>query len=368
MRSGWISLIIFLFILNPVFGEVEYKSVSLAPMPIKLQEIFEDSFKISELRRFLIDSSGSKVLGINMLFTDAFAMSRVAIKYDLEGNFELNKTYRFNGFNVIHIEFSKKNIAIMYSGVSAESINSIIRNIRSRSTTTSFKSLLINEAHASDDCNNASLTLKIDKDIPSKSVTSFIGSCLDNLGGGAEEATIGTASSMWNSVANEFKEFTNNPMERMGDYWEGVSGGLSKLWSFMGSVGGMIIDPVQGIKTLKAKFGEIGEFFVGVYENISSLPLQSKVDFICNIIGNLGIDILLTAVTVGAAGGKLGLSVATILAKLIKIAKIAGKGLALPFKTLNSLGDKIIEGIEKIIKGGNKDIFNKKLEVMGCAL
>jgi hypothetical protein len=361
-------IFLYSFSFNTAEAQVEYKSVSLTSMPLELQEIFQDSFYKSQLRRFLMGSSGSRLLGINMLFTDAFSMGRVAIKYDLEGNFEMDRTYRFHNFNVIHFQISKKTIAVMYSGISSEYIQSIIHLIKSRSTSTTLLSFIMNEAHAGDDCDSKGVTLNLDKDVPIKSATSMVGSCLDSIRLGAEEGSVGMVETTWSLVATEFKEIMSNPSKRMGEYWENVSQGLKKVWNFVESVAGMVVNPTQGMKTLKAKFGEIGLFFVEVYQNIQSLPFQSQMDFICNMIGSMGIDMLLSAITLGAAGGKLSLSLAKILMKLSNISKIAGKGLSLSFKTLNTLGDDVIEGIDKIIESGNMDIFDKKLKAINCAI
>jgi hypothetical protein len=356
------------FLLKSAIAQIEYKSVSLIPMPLELQEIVVDSFHKSQLRRFLVGPFGSGLLGINMLFTDAFAMGRVAIKYDLEGNFELDRTYRFNNFNVIHFQVFKKNIAIMYSGASSKSIDSIIHLIRSRSNSTTLLSFIINEVHAADDCDIKGVSLNIDKDVPIKSMTGMMGSCLDNIRLGAEEGSIGMVETTWSIVATEFKDIISNPSKRMGEYWETVSQGLKQVWNFVESVVGMLVNPVEGMKTLKTKFGEIGQFFTEVHQNIKSLPLQTQMDFICNMIGSIGVDFLLSAITVGAASGKLSLNATKILMKLSKISKIAGRGLAISFETLNSLGDEILEGVEKIIESGNMDILNMKLKAMDCAI
>ncbi len=125
------------FFISHSWPDTTYKSIELKVMPVELQKIFEDTFKTHQHRRSLVKSIGSEILGINMLFTDAFAMSRVAIKFDLEGNFELNKTYQFNGFNVIHLKISNYILAIMYLGLPPSTIESIIKMAISRNARSS---------------------------------------------------------------------------------------------------------------------------------------------------------------------------------------------------------------------------------------
>ena len=169
-------------------------------------------------------------------------------------------------------------------------------------------------------------------------------------------------------MSSEFNKFINKPSEKMNDYWNFVSKNLHTVYNFMEALGQAFIDPSEGIVTLKTKFGETGAFFGQIYQNASNLSFQSRLDLICNIIGSLGFDFILTTVTIGAGAGKLSLTLGKVLDKIVKISKLLGKGLSLPFKILNELEDHVFDAIESIIKSGNKDIFNDKLKALDCAI
>jgi hypothetical protein len=239
----------------------------------------------------------------------------------------------------------------------------------SRNARSSRFSFIFSKAYANHDvCNSQINKINIDDSVPAKSASGLIGGCLDSLSSGFEEGSIGNVKSTWQTMSSEFNKFINKPSERMNDYWNFVSKNLQTVYNFMEALGQAFIDPSEGIVILKTKFGETGELFGQIYQNVSNLSFQSKLDLICNIIGNLGFDFILTTVTIGAGTGKLSLTLGKVLDKIVKISKLLGKGLSLPFKILNELEDHLFNGIESIIKSGNKDIFNDKLKALDCAI
>lgn len=337
-------------------------------MPSLLQEKVNNIFEDFQLKRAFIGNSGSKLLGINMLFTDSFFQSRIVLKFNLKGNYQLNKVYNMGNYNVYHFNLNEVPTAIMFKGIDTLSILKIISKLKRIKVSKSDFSL-IQKAHASE-CHNPTLTNgpNLETTIASNSAASMISECFENVGGGAYESTIGTLESIGTGITNEWNTLWSNPTKRMGEYWGFVETGVSKIWDFAKVLGEMLIDPVKAMGVLKQTFGEIGEFFTKVYNNIAGLPLQTKVNMICNIIGSIGIDVLITAVTVGSGGGKLAPTVARVLNKLRKISTLVGKGIKYPFKVLNELSEVVIQKMNKIINSGNKSILDKKIREVGCAI
>ena len=130
----------------------------------------------------------------------------------------------------------------------------------------------------------------------------------------------------------------------------------------------MLINPTAGMKVLKQKFGQIGTFFSDTYNSVKAMPNNQKAQIICNILGSIGVDVLITAITVGAGSGKLALTITRLLFKLKKIASILGKGLKIPFKFLEKLSEQAIKKIKLISDQGNSKLLERKLKAVGCAI
>ena len=98
------------------------------------------------------------------------------------------------------------------------------------------------------------------------------------------------------------------------------------------------------------------------------MPATQKAEILCNILGSIGVDVLITAITLGAGGAKLGLTITRILLKLKKITSILGKGLKVPFKFLKKLSDKALKIFKTISDQGNEKLLEKRLKGVGCAI
>lgn len=349
-------------------SDVSYDSVLLKSMPYDLQFETQEIFKMNNMNRALIGVRGSEVLGFNMLFTDEYFVGRVALKYNVTGDFKLDELYEFSGNRVLH--FKDKNgviSALIFKNVEV----SLMRRIASQLAAVKTSSHTVNiipKAYA--DVCSASLmeNFNLDTTIADNSASAMISKCFNSIGEGVEDSTIGMVKGIWISISSEYSKFMDNPKQRLSDYYGYASKGLDAVWDFSKAVGKMLVDPVYGKQILNEKFGEIGAFFVNAYNSMAALPLEEKVDLICNLIGAIGVDVLITAVTVGAGGAKLAATITRMLNKLLTISKIAGKGLKYPFKVLEKLADETIRKLEKIVDSGNQSILNRKLKGVGCAL
>lgn len=371
MGIGFILLKLLLFFTaTAAIAAPGYNSIALKKMPLETQKVFEESFKRLSLNKVFIGNSGSEVLGLNMLFSDPFFQSKIAIKYDVKGEFDLNKLYAFKSMNVTHFSYGTKKVAILFKNISFESIEKlksiIIQNSKKQSF---FKLQLIKNAY-SDECFRPEIGtgVVVDTQIAEGGTASMISQCLSSAGDGVEDATVGTAKGIWESMSQEAKKLWDDPAGRLGQYADFVGEGIDALWEFSKTVSKMIMDPVLGSKILKEKFGQLGEFFSQAYDNVKAMPFQTKLDVVCNMIGSIGVDVLISALTAGAASGKLGLTVARVFLKIKKISALIGRGITYPFKVMNKLTEKALVDLESIIKAGKKSLFDKKVRELGCAI
>lgn len=363
---------IIVFISSHSFSkEAHYDDARLKKMPFDVYNTVKQTFLKHKFHPTLIGPDGSKLLGLNMLFSDDFFVSKIALKYNVTGKFDLGRTYTFGKFKVIHFEMNGTTSALMYQKVEYDKISSVINELTQIKTTghSSNSLSIISKAYAYECFAPDSLTtLNINTDISENSASAMITKCFESMGDGVEESTVGMVKGAWSSISGEWNTFWSNPKKRLGEYYDYAATGVEALWDFSQTLGKMIIDPAYGSKILKEKFGEIGNFFVKVYNGVASMPLAQKVDLICNIIGTLGVDFLLAAVTAGAASGKLGITAVRLLDKLLDISRMIGKGLKYPFKVLEKFSEKTLKKLESIISSGNKDVFDRKLKRIGCAI
>lgn len=353
-----------------------YDSPDLKPMPVQIQKAFEDSFKRLSLERAFIGPGGSKALGLNMLFSDKFFVSKIAVKYDVKGSFELDRIYRFERYKATHFKYGKATVALIYQGIDNSSIQ-VLKKILAKRLNSKTTSIFtpISSAHA-DECYRPEITpvVALDTAVSEGGMSSMISKCFGSMGDGVEDATVGTVKSIWSGIeagarglSAEAKRLWDAPIARLGTYVDYVGTGLDLLWDFSKTVSKMIVDPVYGAKLLKEKFGPIGEFFAEAIGNVDGMPLASKVDVICNIIGAIGVDALIVALTAGATSGKLAITVGKLLHKLKKVSALLGKGVKYSFKVMSGWSGVTLRGMKRIVEAGKEGMLHQRMKGSGCA-
>jgi hypothetical protein len=365
----FILLLSFICSLSALANEsLRYDSLKLQQMPAQVRVLILNAFKKRDFRPVFTGKSGSKVLKLNLLISDPFMSSKIAVKYGVSGNYQLGKTYPMNRGFVYHQKINQKEVAFYFEDVSTMNRDAIINSLASIKVTKTFS--LIETAHADSEClaPNIYPSISLDTAVVEGATGSILSNCMSGLLSGAEESTVGVVQGFWNGIKSEYKTLKADAGKRLGEYWNFVSDGAKQLWSFAKTLGMMLASPTKGIKVLKQKFGEIGDFFVKAYEGVAALPANDKAEMLCNILGSIGVDVLITAITVGAGGAKLAIGVTRVLLKLKKIASILGKGLKVPFKVLEKLSDKTIDAIKKISGSKNQSYFEKRLKEVGCAI
>ncbi len=345
-----------------------YDSLKLEPMPLVVKTSILNAFKKENFIPVFIGRNGSKLLKLNLFISDPFMNAKIAVKYAVSGNYEIGKSYQVGRGFVYHQVILGKEVAFYFEDVSHKERTAIINNLSKIKVSSTFS--IIDQAHAQSECLAPDIypSLNLDTGVAANASGSILSNCMSGLLSGAEESTVGVVEGFWNGLKSEYTKLKSDAGKRLGEYWSFVSDGAKQLWSFAKTLGNMLVNPVEGMKVLKQKFGEIGDFFVQAYEGVAALPADEKAQMFCNLLGSIGVDVLITAVTVGAGGAKLALGVTRILLKLKKIASILGKGLKVPFKLLEKLSDKTIDAINKITGSRNKSYFEKRLKEVGCAL
>lgn len=360
-----------------------YNKPKLAPMPLFEQQRFTEVLEEFSLKRSFVGDQGSKLLGVNLIFTDAFLSSTVAVKYDVKGRFKAHHLYHFKKVSAYHFKVKDKWVALYFQNTSNEEILQMAAKLKAPvSSEKSYGKAILNNLSPisiafAEECHATALgpELALNTQLGDQGFGAYVSRCLDGVGSGVKDSTVGVVDDTISFfkkgasfITKEAKAIYANPRGRLGDYANFVGEGLSALKEFAVTIGSMIKDPNYGKKILKQRFGEIGAFFSNAYDSIAGMPLNSKVDILCNLVGAIGTDLLITAVTAGAAGAKLGLTVSRLLFKLKKVAKLIGKGLSLPFKTISKLEELSLRRLEKVIAAGREKLLHKRIREMGCAI
>jgi hypothetical protein len=309
---------------------------------------------------------GSELLRINLMFSDSFLSSKIIIKYNTQGNYKLDKQYKVAKGLLYHIHVDDKDLAVYFENLQDDEIKKILTTLKSRESYV-FNFSIFPKAHA--ECSNSLSgvpTVDLDSNIAAEGEAGLLSNCMTGLGSGVEESTVGVVSSIWNGITSEASRLWENPSKRLGDYWGFVSDGAAAVWDFLKVLGNMFINPVYAKNVLAKKFGEIGNFFVNAYNSVKDLPTNQQVELFCNILGSIGVDVLIAAVTVGAASGKLGLTIARLLVKLKKIAGVIGKGIKVPFKVLEKVSGDVLRKLKSFDSVEDKAFINRKLRRLGC--
>lgn len=363
-----IVLIIVTLSLSCFATNESYDQIALGKMPAPLaKEVIQ---KLNDLHFKPVFSSlrGSELLRVNLMFSDSFLSSKIIFKYDVQGNYELNKEYKIAKGVLYHLKLDDKESAIYFENLNNNEVKEIIKKLMSKDKVV-YNFSFFPKAHAACDTALSGMpNVDVNSEVAQASLGSILSNCMTGIGDGVEESTIGVVSSVWDGLSSEASRLWDNPGKRLGEYWGFVSDGAQALWDFLQVLGKMLVDPAYAIQTLKTKFGEIGQFFVDAYNNIAAMPANQKAQMFCNILGSIGVDVLIAAVTVGAASGKLGVTVSRLLLKLKKIANIIGKGIKVPFKVLEKISDDFLRRLKAFNSVDDKVFINRKLRGLGCAI
>jgi hypothetical protein len=178
-------------------------------------------------------------------------------------------------------------------------------------------------------------------------------------------------------------------------YWSTVyscaSGILQGVWA---STGGLVKSIGQGLWTLVTdpgkfwddavnQFRQMKDFIVNIDKrigqivgSIKSMPNDVRAELLCSFLGSIGTDIIIAALTAGAASGKVMISLAQYAKRLMKVEKLLshlsklktiGKLPKSFFQKLakGKIPDSDLNAIETLSKHG---FHGKSMEVVQCVL
>jgi hypothetical protein len=343
-----------------------YEDIGLKALSSEAIQDIERTFEKFHYRRIYIDDKGSHVLGLNLLFSDPFMTSIIALKFDVKGNFDASKVYTFNDFSLLHSKFQNKGLAILFKGVGQDVIHSIEKDLALKThATTSFSNPFISSAHA-DDC-DLGPRVNLDTAVAEQGQAKLLGECFTSFGEGAYAAAVGDSIQELKSVSTEFKGLLNSPAQKLTEYYNHVTKGVQALWDFSKTVGKMMIDPNYGTQVLVEKYGEFGNFIASTLEKVRNLPAKAKMDILCNTLGSFGVDGLTALLTAGSMSGRILVKLAKVTQRIDKILDLIHKGVKIGAKYIYGLSQKAHDQLSTLIEQGKLKQLEKNLAGVGCA-
>ena len=363
MSKKIFSFFCFFFFHAFVWGKgAFYEDVGLRSMSTNLVKDLELTFQKFGLNRIYIPNEGSRFLGLNLLFSDPFYNTQVAVKYDVRGSFEIGKIYNFGQYKVIHLLHEQKKIALLSKNLDKEELFKIIDKIKKnykRSTRIGFFS----NAYAEDCTSPFSPKINLDFQLNDGIIAKSLGECFSSFSDGASDSSVGLVQGMLKDLAN----LIQNPKQTLDQYYSFATQGLEALWEFSKTASKILMNPDTIPFTLENKYGEFGKFIKKTFDSIRGLPSQTKMNIMCNLLGSLGVDFILASITLGAGSGKIMLTASQIISKVNKIVTLIGKGISFNSKFIFSLSDDLLDELQIIDDMKQLNFLGNKLnKVGGC--
>jgi hypothetical protein len=351
----------FLFFHSFVWGKgALYEDVGLRPISTYLVKDLEVTFQKFGLSRIYVPNEGSRLLGLNLLFSDPFSNIQVALKYDVKGSFEIGKIYNFGKYKVIHFLHEQKNIAFLSKNLDKEELFRIIDEIKNNSKK-STRIGFVSNAYAEDCTSPSSPKINLDFQLNDGINAKSLGECFSSFSVGATDSSVGFVQGMFKDLGN----LIQNPKQTLDQYYSFATKGLEALWEFSTTVGKVLMNPDSIPSTLENKYGEFGKFIEKTFYSIKALPAQAKMNIMCNLLGSLGVDFILASVTLGAGSGKIMLTASQIISKINKIIKLIGKGISFNSRYVFSLSDDLLDELQIIDDIKQLELLGNKLNKIG---
>ncbi|MBC75481.1 MAG: hypothetical protein CME64_05635 [Halobacteriovoraceae bacterium] len=366
--AKWVIGFLFLYVKSGIcLDPYSYKSFDFKKIPEQqLNKIIHAGEGLG-LTPVFVKNSGSPFLGINLVLSDAFLNSKVIFKYDVKGSFPINKVLSFPKFNALHFSLGDNILAIYFSGISPPLIYSLAKAINSKKKAGIYWSP-IKSAHAQACPVEASSLpeLRGVEKLSQASLVSSIAQCARAGKQGAYDSTIGTYKSVTSSLSKERDRLFSDPKKRIGEYLSFLGDGLEVLWDFSKNIGSAITDFEKTKALLIRKYGEFGKQISEFYSSLSNMTANQKLEATCLMVGSIGVDVLIAALTAGAASPKVALTMGRLVFKMKKVGNIIAKSKLLSFGLLANMSSRMIAKVESIIEAGQEKLLMQNMEATGC--
>jgi len=317
MKLSFLFLLSFIS-LSALAEDFHYTKADFVPSPVEHVGRL-DSFFSDEGYVVMTDPQhGIPDLGLNQVYfkeEDQF----VYVKYGIEGNFPIGQIIETPQGFMVHERAGSQNYLLYIRGMNIHATKILLNRMKNKLTANfvpKIRNLIIAEAHANDDCaavGTEVVAQMTDFTRMSASVVwNFGKNCVSGLGSGAWGATGGRVASglsnLWQAV--------RHPIQTAENVANKVEGFITGVASF---TRGLVTNPRA---TLQRAGQNLGEGWNRMVDVVSTMPNDLKIQFICSLIGHLGVDGAIVFFTAGAGSARLAATLSMLASRFAMVARV----------------------------------------------
>lgn len=290
-------------------------------------------------------------MGINQIFFDE-AQGYVTVKYDVESELPVGRIMDIARGKLLHLRLDEKVTAFYFRDLP----DSLVQELANWKATAVFRSILLQihplpQATAGCEALIAALASSSAFDTLGSIGEAAVGAGLMACLKGSSAATLSKFDlSPIEALGNEAKAFWANPTKKISDYYSAIDGTVRGFFNLVHYVGGALLNPVEGLASLKTKFGAIGEQLGAVIGLVQGLPPTMAVNITCALLTSIGIDTIINAMAGGAATGLLVLKIRKMLNGSEALQRLFSTMQRLKLKSIEQIG-LTTEHMSKIFQG-----------------
>lgn len=144
--------------------------------------------------------------------------------------------------------------------------------------------------------------------------------------------------------------------------WDATGGAAKDAWDCVTSPIDCAQSAVQGVKNAWNFLKDLSSNLGQMWENLSSLTPQQKVDIVCELVGSIGSSVAIGILTAGAASALAARTIVMLTTKVAKIAKVLKRIRGITPRKLARLADDVLEKAEEMASLGYERYIKRAVE------
>lgn len=338
-------LLLFTFLLSwaSQASTLTYKTIEMSGTPLDQAEKLDFVFSDNGFYSLAETAHGIPSLGINQVYYKTETQF-VLVKYGIEGEVPLDEIITTPKGFMIHKKENDQIYMMYFRGFNIDFVKIMMGRLdRKVSNYKKIQNFFISPAYA-DACGATGGTILAQssemKGISAAAAWGSLKACMSGVGEGVYDSTVGVVK----GVGKELWAFVSHPISYVEKVADKVEMFLVKTAKFIKQ---LVTEPE---KAFAAMGKGLGNTWKTVKAGVMNMSTEMKINFVCSLIGSLGVDAAIAFMTGGAASGKVALTIANIAKKF----EMLGKMLKVLSKFTSSVLSKIkLEGakLEKFMKG-----------------
>lgn len=369
-------ILCFILILPTALYASYYDSYELIPIESEALLRLNESVEFLDVLPLASEHGGGiEIFGMNQIYVNTDFSKVISFKFDVKGQFTLNKWEDLESGSVFHFKADGKINAVFIKGFTKAAALKVINKLKTQTFSQSiFKFSIMSSAQASE-CHPPVLENKYREleNISQSVIFQSVLGCATGAKTGAYEATVGSVSKLgsmaWNglkAIGESASSIFTAPGQNLDNYYSGLVKGIGTAKDIVMFAARMAVNPISAKLAFRKAYGLAADKIINIFENLRDLPAPIQVEITCSILTGVGIDVLIAYLTAGTGSAKLALTMARfseqsktlnkIYQALAKLYQAGDDAIKLSKEKLQRLTRKMLEN--KIPEGDLKFINN----------